>query len=69
MVDVVLQCLAEHKYIQVKETVREMHYADVAEVFERLEDEESARLLFRLLPKDIAAEVFSYMESSGYCRY
>ena len=43
MVDVVLQCLSEHKYIQVKETVREMHYADVAEVFERLEDEESAQ--------------------------
>ncbi len=63
MVDVVLQCLTEHKYIQVKETVREMHYADVAEVFERLEDDESARLLFRLLPKDIAAEVFSYMEA------
>ena len=63
MVDVVLQCLAEHKYIQVKETVREMHYADVAEVFERLEDPESAQLLFRLLPKDIAAEVFSYMEA------
>lgn len=63
MVDVVLQYLADHKYAKVKETVREMHYADVAEVFESLEDPESAQLFFRLLPKDIAAEVFSYMEA------
>lgn len=63
MVDVVLQYLADHKYAKVKETVREMHYADVAEVFENLEDPESAQLFFRLLPKDIAAEVFSYMEA------
>lgn len=63
MVDVVLQYLADHKYAKVKEAVREMHYADVAEVFESLEDPESAQLFFRLLPKDIAAEVFSYMEA------
>ena len=63
MVEVVLQYLADHKYAKVKETVREMHYADVAEVFESLEDPESAQLFFRLLPKDIAAEVFSYMEA------
>ena len=63
MVDVVLQYLADHKYAKVKETVQEMHYADVAEVFESLEDPESAQLFFRLLPKDIAAEVFSYMEA------
>ena len=62
MVDVVLQYLTEHKYAQVKETIREMHYADIAETFERLEDPESIQLFFRLLPKDMAAEVFSYME-------
>ena len=62
MVEVVLQYLTEHKYALVKETVREMHYADVAEAFEQIEDAESAQLFFRLLPKDIAAEVFSYME-------
>ena len=42
-----------------------MHYADVAELFESIEDQETAVLLFRLLPKDTAAEVFSYMESEN----
>lgn len=63
MVDLVLQYLSEHQFAKVKEAVRDMHYADIAEVFERLEDPESAQLFFRLMPKDIAAEVFSYMEA------
>ena len=54
----VLQDLDDHKFAKVKEAVRGMHYADVAELFESIEDQETAVLLFRLLPKDTAAEVF-----------
>lgn len=61
----VLQDLDDHKFAKVKEAVRDMHYADVAELFESIEDQETAVLLFRLLPKDTAAEVFSYMESEN----
>jgi len=62
MTELVLQQLLEHNYSSVKQLISEMHHADIAEVFQSLEDNEAAVRLFRLLPKDTAAEVFSYME-------
>ena len=64
MIEQVLQLLKERKYAEVKAAALKMHYADIAEVFERLdaEDKESALLFFRLLPKEVAAETFAYME-------
>ena len=63
MIEQVLQLLQERKYADVKAAALNMHYADIAEVFERLdEDRESALLFFRLLPKELAAETFAYME-------
>ena len=38
----VLQDLDDHKFAKVKEAVRDMHYADVAELFESIEDQETA---------------------------
>jgi len=63
-IELVLQSLSERKFAQVKQLILEMHYADIAEVFEHFDedDDETAMLFFRLLPKDTAAEVFSYME-------
>lgn len=65
MIEQVLQYLRERKYAQVKAAALNMHYADIAEVFARLDDDgdrESALLFFRLLPKELAAETFAYME-------
>ena len=63
MIEQVLQLLQARKYAQVKAAALHMHYADIAEIFDRLgDDRESAMLLFRLLPKELAAEVFAYME-------
>ncbi|MEG1523525.1 MAG: magnesium transporter [Clostridia bacterium] len=61
MFDRVLTLLENKKYQEVKQTVLSMHEADIAEIFEEIEDREVMLRLFRLLPKEQAAEVFSYM--------
>lgn len=61
----ILELLAEKKYSAVKQLIGQMEEADLAKLFEKLENEEDAdqfNRLFRLLPKETAAEVFSYME-------
>lgn len=61
----ILELLAEKKYSAVKQLIGQMEEADLAKLFEELENEEDAdqfNRLFRLLPKGTAAEVFSYME-------
>ena len=62
----ILELLAEKKYSAVKQLIGQMEEADLAKLFEELENEEDAdqfNRLFRLLPKETAAEVFSYMET------
>ena len=61
----ILELLAEKKYSAVKQLIGQMEEADLAKLFEELENEEDTdqfNRLFRLLPKETAAEVFSYME-------
>ncbi len=59
--------LDEKKYAAVKKLVEEMNGVDIAEIFDELisekEENEKALMLFRLLPKELAAESFSYMDS------
>lgn len=49
------------KYQQLRLELEEMNTPDIAEAFEKLSREEIVRL-FRILPKSIAADVFSYLE-------
>lgn len=61
----ILELLAEKKYSAVKQQIAQMEEVDLAKLFEELESEEDTdqfNRLFRLLPKETAAEVFSYME-------
>ena len=53
--------LAEKKYATARDTLITMNGADIESVFEEL-PEESLPLLFRLLPKELAAEVFVEMD-------
>ncbi len=53
------QLLLEKKYIQVKETLSQMNEVDVAELLKPYDDHMTL-LLFRMLPKDLAAEVFAH---------
>ena len=55
--------LEEKKYQTLKDVLTTMNGADVAAVFEDL-DEERTPLLFRLLPKELAAEAFAELSSA-----
>ena len=66
MIAKVLVLLQEKKYALARQAVLEMNAVDIAEVFaelHELEAPQTALRLFRLLPKELAAETFSYMES------
>lgn len=58
----VKKLLAEKKYLELKEHLKEMNSPDIANMLEEMEKEELL-IAFRLLEKDRAADVFSYMES------
>ena len=53
--------LAEKKYPTIRDILITMNPADIASVFDSME-EERLPLLFRLLPKELAAETFMEME-------
>lgn len=56
-----LELLKEKKYPRIKEILSEMNEVNVAEMFEEL-DSKQLIVLFRMLPKDLAAEVFANFE-------
>ncbi len=62
MNEFILSLLEEKRYSELKKTLLSMHEADIAEIFEDISDREVSLRLFRLLPKEMAAEVFSYMD-------
>ena len=53
--------LTEKKYSTIRDILITMNPADIASVFDSME-EERLPLLFRLLPKELAAETFVEME-------
>ena len=53
----ILQLLREKKFSELKPLVADMNEIDMAAVFEEL-DEVEIPILFRILPKDLAAQVF-----------
>ena len=60
-VNEVLELLESKQYTVLRQRLSEMNEADVAAVLEELKEQEMLKI-FRILPKDIAADVFSYME-------
>jgi len=57
MIETVTELLEEKKFVQTREILCDMNPADIGELFNEL-DEKQFMLAFRLLPKEIAAEVF-----------
>ena len=61
------QLLKEKIYAVLKQTLSDLHPADASaifeDLFEEMTDEKDLLILFRLLPKDLAAETFSFMNS------
>lgn len=58
----IIELLSEKKYHKLKNLLAELNEADISEVLDEVPAEDEA-ILFRLLPKDMAADVFSRMES------
>lgn len=56
------QLLEERRYNNVRQKLSELNVVDIAALLEEME-EEQVPVLYRLLPKEMAAEVFAYMES------
>ncbi len=56
----ILELIEQKKYLQLKKELSEMNEVDISEILEPL-DLQTTLLVVRMLPKDIAAEVFSYI--------
>lgn len=60
MLDKILELLENKDFPQLGNLLKDMNPADVAELFEDL-PREKMTLVFRLLPKELAADAFAYM--------
>ena len=54
--------LSENKFSTLKDILREMNTVDIAQAISEAEPENQVKI-FRLLPKNSSADVFSYLES------
>lgn len=57
-----LELLKDKKYLEIRKIVEEMNVVDLAEFIQEIEDNPKVVILFRLLPKKQAAEVFAYLD-------
>lgn len=58
----IFMLIENKRFVQLKEILSEMQPADIAEIFEEAKDKEIP-VLFRILPKELAAEVFVEFDS------
>lgn len=59
--EIIKELLETKQYTRLRQKVADMNTADVAVILEELEEEELLKI-FRILPKSMAADVFSYLE-------
>lgn len=57
----VIELLNTRQYTKLRQYLGELNDADIAALMEELEDEQMLKV-FRILPKDLAADVFSYLD-------
>lgn len=62
MQEIILELIEEKKFSKLRSMLDNMNPADIALILEEA-DEKDLPVVFRILPKELAAEVFSYMES------
>ncbi len=67
MTQELLELIEAKKYFQARNLILEMNAADIAALFEELPPE-SAVVFFRMLPKELAADVFAYMSTDNQQR-
>ena len=61
MLEKVIQLISEKDFKNLKTLLEEANNTDISDWLDELQDEDLA-ILFRLLPKDEAADIFAYME-------
>ena len=57
----IVSLLEDKRFMELKTELLEEQVQDIAELVDEL-DPKSALLVFRLLPKDMAVDVFAYLE-------
>ena len=60
-VEEIRELLGKGQYTRLRQVIKELNDADIADYLEEMEEEEVIKI-FRILPKDKAADVFSYLE-------
>lgn len=60
MNDYILQLIEENRLTEARHELDDMNIVDIAQLFEEIDKHQMVKF-FRILPKDIAADVFSYM--------
>ncbi|MDO4621817.1 MAG: magnesium transporter [Eubacteriales bacterium] len=61
MIEALMEMLEKKQYNQLRRTLEDTNEADIAAVMDAMEDEDSLKI-FRILPKDLAADVFPLLE-------
>lgn len=59
--EVIRELLETKQYTRLRQKMADMNTADIAVIMEELEEEDLLKI-FRILPKNMAADVFSYLE-------
>lgn len=58
---VIRELLDSKQYTRLRQMLSELNDADIAALLEEMEEQDMLKV-FRILPKDLAADVFSYMD-------
>ncbi len=61
IVEILQELLESRQYTMLRQTISEMNTVDIAAAMGEMEDEDSLKM-FRILPKDMAADVFADLE-------
>lgn len=61
ILDEILELIEEKKYFKIKKILEDLNEVDIADVLDEL-DLHNTLLIFRMLPKDLAVEVFAHFE-------
>ncbi|WP_029323998.1 magnesium transporter [Butyrivibrio sp. AE3004] len=61
IMDVIRELLESKQYTKLRQTFADMNTADIAAIMDDMENEDSLKM-FRILPKDMAADVFANLE-------
>ena len=63
-----LGLIGERKFAEARAIIIELNVVDIAETIEDIEDPAKLLFIFRLMPKEMAAEVFAYLEHEAQQR-